>query len=92
MLISDLEQRFAPDFSTSLPMKEATGEESGSVQTEFSSLNIVDRSEMTTVSAVPITAEAKTGNLFGSLTCGINETINECGRACETNCSNVSLT
>lgn len=30
-----------------------------------------------------------TGATVEQLTCGINETINECGRACEDNCSNV---
>ncbi|EJW76034.1 hypothetical protein WUBG_13057 [Wuchereria bancrofti] len=47
----------------------------------------IDQLEITTIT--PIVTLATTKTLIGSLTCGINETINECGRACEINCNNV---
>uniref|UniRef100_A0A0R3S1G0 DOMON domain-containing protein n=1 Tax=Elaeophora elaphi TaxID=1147741 RepID=A0A0R3S1G0_9BILA len=89
VLTSDLEQRFASDFPTQGPMKTAAAGNGGSVSTlELSLGNVVgNQSEMTSVTAITTTAGTET--LSGSLTCGINETINECGRACETNCSNV---
>ncbi|KAL3995632.1 DOMON domain family protein [Acanthocheilonema viteae] len=80
----NLEERFASDSPTSVPMKTTT---EGSVQVEFTPGNSSNQSETTTLTAIAIPAETKT--VSGSLACGINETINECGRACETNCNNV---
>ncbi|CAG9532242.1 unnamed protein product [Cercopithifilaria johnstoni] len=80
----NLEQHLASDFFTSIPVKTAT-EESGSVQVEFNPADMGNQSKIATVAAITINAE--TGTVSGSLTCGINETINECGRACETSCN-----
>ncbi|VDK81473.1 unnamed protein product, partial [Litomosoides sigmodontis] len=44
-------------------------------------------STATAAAAAAIIAQTEAGP--GSLTCAINETINECGRACEANCNNV---
>lgn len=89
MLTLDLEQRFASDFTTSTPTK--ITEAGGSVpeQMEFSSASIDNQTKIPTVTAITTTVESEI--VSGSLTCGINETINECGRACEANCKNVSL-
>ncbi|KAM3718652.1 MOXD1 [Dirofilaria immitis] len=84
----NLEQRFASDFSTSTPIKTAAIKTKNIVSasaeiatTKSHKSNIYNnQSEITTIATVVETE---------SLTCGINETINECGRACETNCSNV---
>ncbi|VDO45778.1 unnamed protein product, partial [Brugia timori] len=84
----NLEQHFASDLSTS-SKKTSAMSESIATEMKFNHANI-DQLEITTVT--PIVTLATTKTLIGSLTCGINETISECGRACEISCNNVSFT
>uniref|UniRef100_A0A915PXC5 DOMON domain-containing protein n=1 Tax=Setaria digitata TaxID=48799 RepID=A0A915PXC5_9BILA len=85
----NLEQRFASDFSASTMMKAAISgisALSASVQPEtITSEKNADISDHSVTTPITTTTEIRAPT--DSLTCGINETINECGRACETSCS-----
>lgn len=83
---SDLEHHFATTLPTTTSKKADIGVRSIPTQTELIPDNIdnqfSEKLAATVAAAVPI----------DSLTCSINETINECGRACEISCGSVSLT